>query len=97
MNPIPQMESVSSLRNNYNALIDRLADGPIVLSQHAKGTAVLVSIAQWNMIAKRLKVLEGLLEAKANASKADADPASMVSLAEVKQRIAAKADAHVGN
>ena len=64
MNPIPQMESVTSLRNNYNALIARLSEGPIVLSQHAKGAAVLVSIAQWNAIAKQLKVLEGLLEAK---------------------------------
>ncbi len=97
MHPIPQMESVSSLRNNYNALIERLSDGPIVLSQYAKGAAVLVSIEQWNMIAKRLQVLEGLLEAKANAAKAEADPDSVVSLAEVKRRIAAKAKAHVGN
>lgn len=97
MHPIPQMESVTSLRNHYNSLIARLRDGPIVLSQHAKGAAVLVSIEEWNQIAKRLKILEGLLEAKHNAAAAEADPSTVVSLAEVKRRIEAKAAAHVAN
>lgn len=78
MNPIPQMESVTSLRNNYNALIARLSEGPIVLSQHAKGAAVLVSIEQWNEIAKQLKVLEGLLGAKRKVATVEDERSSSI-------------------
>jgi prevent-host-death family protein len=100
---IPQIESITTLARDFKAVLAKLPNGPVFITQRSDATAVVLSVGDYERLIKaeqqmkRLLVLEGLLEAKANAAKADADPASVVSLAEVKQRIAAKAGAHVGN
>lgn len=95
MNRLPQMASVTELRNDYNTLFARLSAGPIVLAQRSKPAAVLVSPEQWNEIARRLEQFELLAEARRNEARAEADPSTVITHAEVKRRIAAKTVAHV--
>ena len=61
MNRIPQMANVTELRNDYNALIARLSEGPVVLAQHSKPAAVLVSPAEWNETAQLIEELQAQL------------------------------------
>jgi prevent-host-death family protein len=58
MQTLPQMASVTDLRNDYNALIGRLHEGPIVLSQRSKPAAVLVSPEYWNETARLIQELQ---------------------------------------
>lgn len=62
MNRLPQMASVTDLRNNYPKVIRRLSDGPIILAQRSKPVAVVISPQQWDMIADELAQLRRIVE-----------------------------------
>lgn len=62
-----QTESVSNFRDNYNSVLAKVANGPVLLLQRSKLAAVLVSQEEWNRIAvclKRLEQFELLARAK---------------------------------
>jgi PHD/YefM family antitoxin component YafN of YafNO toxin-antitoxin module len=56
----PQFESVSNFRNNYNAILQRLADGPLYLLQYSSPAAVVIAPEQWDAILDRLAQLDEL-------------------------------------
>lgn len=56
----PQFESVSNFRNNYNAVLQKLADGPLYLLQYSSPAAVVLEPKQWDAILERLALLEDL-------------------------------------
>jgi prevent-host-death family protein len=58
MQRLPQMASVTDLRNDYTALLARLRNGPIVLSQRSRPAAVLVSPDEWDETAQLIKDLQ---------------------------------------
>ncbi len=93
MNRLPQMASVTELRNDYLALFAKLNDGPIVLAQRSKPAAVLVSPEQWDAIARRLEQFELLSQADRIDAEMEADPSKIVTHEELKRRLAAKAKA----
>ena len=77
---------ITDLRTKQPEILSTLQQTPVVLTHRGHGAAVLVSPTQWNAQQAELKQLRLLLEAM--QIKAKGEP--MVSLAEVKRRIAAK-------
>ena len=89
-----QTAPVSGLQNNYQEVLKQVADGPVLLLESSQLAAVLISPAEWNAIAarlKRLKELELLLEAKRRNAEMERDPAKVVSHEELKRKLAEKA------
>ncbi|MFQ5796297.1 MAG: type II toxin-antitoxin system Phd/YefM family antitoxin [Candidatus Bipolaricaulia bacterium] len=42
------MSQSSKLRQTQNEVLEKLSEGPVVLTQHGEATAVLVDPEQWN-------------------------------------------------
>lgn len=72
MNALPQIESITRLQKNHTGILELLANGPVILTQHSKPAAVMVSPDQWDSIAKRLQMLETVAEARRIEARNDA-------------------------
>jgi len=55
-------ESISDFRNNYDAALKKLAQGPVLLLQRSKPAAVLVEPESWNQIAEEMQALREQVE-----------------------------------
>ena len=64
MNELYQTIAAGDLKANTNEALAMLEDGPVVVLSKATPKAVIVSVKEWNRIAKRLKLLETLVEAQ---------------------------------
>ena len=87
MNTI-QTESVSGFRDQYDAVLKKLSDGPVLLLQRSRLAAVLVSHEEWNRIAiklKRLEQLELLAKAKEIKARVERGEETMISHEELKR------------
>jgi len=62
MEAVPDVVPISDLRHRQNDIIERLAEGPVILTQRGRGTAVLVSLERWRDILHRLADLTEALE-----------------------------------
>ena len=60
LNLVPQIEPVTRLTRDHTAIFALLRNGPVILSQHSKPTAVLVDVETWNDTVRRLAHLERL-------------------------------------
>lgn len=58
MRPAPQVEPISNFQRAAPAIIQKLAAGPVFLSQRGTLAAAIVSIAEWNRIAAMLEELQ---------------------------------------
>lgn len=74
--PAPQILPVSDIRNRHNEVMDKLSNGPVFLTRHGIGEAVLLSMRQWESILSSLEeqadvidVLEAQLEAAQHGEK----------------------------
>ena len=63
MNVIPELVPISGLRTRQNQILGSLTEGPIVLTQHGRAAAVLVSPEQWNHLVETLEDLMDSLDA----------------------------------
>jgi len=63
MQTISEIVPVSGLRTRQKELLDGLSEGPVVLTQHGRAAAVLVSPEQWNRIIETLEDLSDSLDA----------------------------------
>jgi hypothetical protein len=57
MQAIQQIEPISSMQNQPSAVLALLANGPVILAQRSRAAAVLVSLEEWNAIARELEEL----------------------------------------
>ena len=57
---VPQIEPVTRLARDHTAIFALLRNGPVILAQHSKPTAVLVDVATWNETLRRLASFERL-------------------------------------
>ncbi len=73
MFPIPELVGISDLRLRQNAILNKLSDGPVVLTQRSKAVAVIVSPEQWNQMVEELEDLRDILAAR--EARADSGPA----------------------
>ena len=90
-----QTIAAGDLKANTNAAFAMVENGPVVVLSKATPKAVLVSPDEWNRLAKRLKMLETLVEAQRIEARNEANH-SWVSSAEMKERLA-KRGVHVGS
>jgi prevent-host-death family protein len=91
---LPQTEIISNLKNRYEQVLTKLRQGPVVLMQRSKPTAVLVSVAEWERASRRLVELEEREMIRQRLQRAHANPGADVSLAEFTTRLI-DVDTHV--
>src|SRR5215213_6635668 len=88
MNWIPELLPISELRLHQNEVLGRLKDGPVVLTQHSRAAAVLVSVEQWNAREEKLRNAELLATHYQRLAEMQSDPSARFSFDEVKKQIA---------
>ena len=62
MDIVSEVVPISDLRHRQNEIIERLDEGPVILTQRGRGTAVLLSLERWKEIQQQLADLEEALE-----------------------------------
>lgn len=55
MNAVVEVAPISDLRHRQNQIIANLDKGPVILTQHGRGAAVLLSMQQWQEINECLR------------------------------------------
>jgi prevent-host-death family protein len=88
MTSIPELLPISELRLHQNEVLSKLKDKPVVLTQHSRAAAVLVSVEQWNAREEKLRNAELLVTHYQRLVEMQNDPSSRISHAELKARIA---------
>lgn len=87
MHELYQTIAAGDLKANTNEAFAMAENGPVVVLSRATPKAVLVAPDEWNRIARRLKMLEVLLEAQRIEARNDAE-GSWVSSTEMRERLA---------
>jgi prevent-host-death family protein len=54
MNKLPQIASISDLRNKHLEILARLGQGPVILANRNEPVAVLISPTEWDAIVEEL-------------------------------------------
>ena len=62
MEVLPEIIPISQLRQRQSDVLRKLPDGPVVLTQHGRAMAVMVSPDQWNHLAESLAEVHKVLE-----------------------------------
>lgn len=60
---MPQILPVSDIRKRWPAVLAEAAKRPVILTQHGKGVAVLLSLAQWESLLERFEDLDDAITA----------------------------------
>jgi prevent-host-death family protein len=55
MNQVAEVAPISDLRHRQNEIMAQLVNGPVILTQHGRGAAVLLSMQQWQEINECLR------------------------------------------
>ncbi len=63
MNKLPQTASIADLRNSHLAVLEKLANGPVVINSRSTPVGVLISPQMWDRIAEHVEDLEDSLDA----------------------------------
>ena len=84
MNVIPELVPISGLRTRQNQILSSLVEGPIVLTQHGRAAAVLVSPEQWNHLVETLEDLMDSLDAIEMKARAATGQESVIDWADIE-------------
>lgn len=95
MHELHQMIAAGELQSNASRVFALAEKGPVVVLSDATPRAVLVTPDEWNRIAKRLEMLESLLEAQRIETRNEVED-SWVTSAEMRDRLARRG-VHVGS
>jgi prevent-host-death family protein len=95
MNELYRTIAAGDLKANTNEAFAMLEGGPVVVLSKATPKAVLVSVNEWNRIARRLRLLETLVEAQHVEARNEADQ-SWVTSSDMRERMA-KRGVNVGS
>lgn len=90
MSPIPQIVPVSDMSTKQAQVLAKLEDGPVILAQRSKPAAVLVSVSEWDAIARRLEIAEALVTYWAAKRKFEENPPQMYTLEEIDEMVKAE-------
>ena len=82
--PIPDLVPISELRLRQSEVLERLPEGPVLLTQHGRAAAVLVTPEQWNEIIEHLEFLEDSLDAIEMRERIDAGEEPVIDWSEVE-------------
>ena len=58
MNAVAEVAPISDLRDRQPELLAQLAKGPVILTEHGRGAAVLLSMEEWQAINEQLRSLD---------------------------------------
>jgi prevent-host-death family protein len=61
MRPAPQIVPISDLRNRHTEVLKQLQNGPVFLTQHGRGSAVLLSLEQWDQLDEEIQQLHDVI------------------------------------
>lgn len=61
---LPELVPISDLRTRQAEVLANLAQGPVILTQHSKAAAVLISTEQYNEMVTMLEDLQDVLDAR---------------------------------
>ncbi len=64
MTGLPELVPISDLRTRQAEVLAGLADGPVILTQHSRAAAVLLSTDQYNRMLAQLEELQDALDAR---------------------------------
>jgi prevent-host-death family protein len=87
---MPDVVPVSDLRGRHKEIFQKIEDGPILLAQHSRPAAVLVSVADWNAREKHLELLEARLKYLEMKRQYEENPPTLVSFDEIEEEIKAR-------
>ena len=73
MQVMPRIVPVSELRNHHKQVFAMAATEPVILAQHSKPAVVLVSITQWDQMARRMAELEEYMMTQSRLREMTAD------------------------
>lgn len=59
----PQILPMSDMRNRHTEVIDKLANGPVFLTRHGVGEAVLLSNEQWATLMRYIEDQADIIDA----------------------------------
>ncbi len=63
MSALPELVPISELRGKQSEVLSKLSKGPVLLTQHGKAAAVMMSVEQYNMMLEALEDLRDALDA----------------------------------
>jgi|688.fasta_scaffold398084_2 prevent-host-death family protein len=95
MHELYQTVATGDLKSNTNGVFQMAEKGPVIILSKATPKAVLITPDEWNRIAKRLKMLDALLEAQRIEARNNENN-SWVSSTEMRARLA-KRGVNVGS
>ena len=78
MNTVQQIVPISEMRTDQANILSKMDQAPVVLAQRSRPRAVLVSVEQWDAMAKELRRLQAREAAAIRAKEADADPSILI-------------------
>jgi prevent-host-death family protein len=87
---MPDVVPVSDLRGRHKEIFQKIEDGPILLAQHSRPAAVLVSVADWNAREKQLELLEARLKYLEMKRQYGENPPKLISFDEIEEEIKAR-------
>ena len=90
MQIMPNVVPVSQLRGKHKELFQQVEDGPILLAQHSRPAAVLVSVADWNARERHLELLEARLKYLEMKRQFAENPPRLVSFDEIEESVQAR-------
>ena len=61
---VPPVRPISSLRQQQDSILNTMDKEPVILSQHGRERAVLVSVEQWNHMVALLEMYRGIWRAE---------------------------------
>lgn len=87
MHELYQTIAAGDLKANTNQAFALAENGPVIVLSKATPKAVLISPDEWNRIAKRLRMLEALVEVQRIEARNEAEQ-SWITSTEMKERLA---------
>lgn len=94
MNTVPQIEPVSKLVKDHKAIFARLDSGPVILANRSQPQAVIISIDEWDRIAKELNRYRIMAEGRRIIERNDAND-SWTSFEDLLDELEKKHDAEL--
>jgi prevent-host-death family protein len=89
MATMPDVVPVSDLRGRHKEIFQKIEHGPVLLAQHSRPAAVLVSVADWNAREKHLELLEARLKYLEVKRQYEENPPTLVSFDEIEESVKA--------
>lgn len=87
MQRLPQMVSVSDLKNRHLEVLSKLEQGPVVVASRNRPAAVLLSPEQWDEIVSLLEDYEDALVTRERIRSAETHPDEIRPIADLRAKL----------